>query len=124
MSNKAFGSAVRKYREMIGWTQKDLADELSVDRLTVSRWENGVMPRYKHIEAIAKVFGITTSELLKGTPCEWVDLVMARLECELATVEANLEGDLPDSLKSYAIGKKEAFILALKVIQEEREVSA
>ena len=124
MGNKALGSAVRKYREMIGWTQKDLADELGIDRLTVSRWENGVMPRYKHIEALANTFGITTGKLLEGTPCEWVDVVLAKLEFELATVEANLESGLPDNLKSYAIGKKETLNTAIRLMQTEREVNA
>lgn len=31
---------IRKFRKDIGWSQEKLADELGVDRSSVSRWEN------------------------------------------------------------------------------------
>lgn len=124
MGSNMFGDAVRSYREAIGWSQKDLADELGVNRQTVGRWECGIVPRHKHIEAIAKVFGITTSDLLKGTPCEWVEDVLSRLRYELSIVDANLEEGLPDSLKAYALGKREALTMAIEMIKKERKAKA
>jgi transcriptional regulator with XRE-family HTH domain len=41
---------LRRRRENLGLTQEQLARELDVTVLTVSRWERGVYPVPKHIE--------------------------------------------------------------------------
>lgn len=124
MGNIKFGKAMRFYRKQHGWSQQELADELGVDRLTVSRWENGVVPRYSNVQAMADIFGVNTSVLLEGQPCTWIDAVIAKLGNELTIVETNLKSeDLPDDLRAYAIGKKEALNTALKLIEIEREVA-
>lgn len=36
---------VKALRELLGWTQAQLGDELGVDQSTVSNWEAGACPR-------------------------------------------------------------------------------
>jgi transcriptional regulator with XRE-family HTH domain len=40
---------LRQRREALGMTQDDLARELGVKMMTVSRWERGVYPIPRHI---------------------------------------------------------------------------
>jgi transcriptional regulator with XRE-family HTH domain len=40
---------LRRRREALGMTQDDLARELGVKMMTVSRWERGVYPIPRHI---------------------------------------------------------------------------
>lgn len=40
---------LRQRREALGMTQDDLAQELGVKMMTVSRWERGVYPIPRHI---------------------------------------------------------------------------
>jgi transcriptional regulator with XRE-family HTH domain len=41
---------LKQRRELLGFTQAQLARELEVDVVTVSRWERGVHPIPKYIE--------------------------------------------------------------------------
>lgn len=41
---------LKRRREALGMTQDDLARELWVKMMTVSRWERGVYPIPRHIE--------------------------------------------------------------------------
>jgi transcriptional regulator with XRE-family HTH domain len=40
---------LRRRREALGMTQDDLARELGVKMMTISRWERGVYPIPRHI---------------------------------------------------------------------------
>jgi transcriptional regulator with XRE-family HTH domain len=40
---------LKRHREALGMTQDDLARELGVKMMTVSRWERGVYPIPRHI---------------------------------------------------------------------------
>jgi DNA-binding transcriptional regulator YiaG len=40
---------LKRHREVLGMTQDDLARELGVKMMTVSRWERGVYPIPRHI---------------------------------------------------------------------------
>jgi len=40
---------LKRHREALGITQDDLARELGVKMMTVSRWERGVYPIPRHI---------------------------------------------------------------------------
>src|SRR5689334_13791183 len=49
--------------------QKDLADEVGVDPVTVSSWENGYwVPRLHLIVRTARVLGCDLTDLLEGSP--------------------------------------------------------
>jgi len=61
------GAIIKELREKKGLTQAELAEKLFVSDKTVSKWENGKgYPDVSLLEPIAKVFGISVSELLSG----------------------------------------------------------
>lgn len=63
----AFGDIIRKKREYLGWTQKQLAEKLYVSNKTVSRWENNQgYPDIELLPAITKALDLNYEELLDG----------------------------------------------------------
>ena len=60
------GNKIAKKRKDLGITQTEFADQLSVTRQTVSRWEAGtVMPDIDKISDIANILGVSCDYLLK-----------------------------------------------------------
>lgn len=58
---------IKLLRQQKSMTQKQLADELHVTPQAVSRWENGeVEPSVSAIGEMAKIFGVTYDELMRG----------------------------------------------------------
>jgi len=58
MSHTAFGVNLRRWRERQGLTQDALSEVLSVERVTVTRWETGqTFPPPKTMRRIAEVTG-------------------------------------------------------------------
>ena len=67
MEKKTIGGFIAALRKANGMTQKDLAERLNVSDKTVSRWErDDGAPDLAAIPAIAKIFGVTCDELLRG----------------------------------------------------------
>lgn len=67
MNQYVTGAMIRKLREKQGLTQLELAQKLSVSDKTVSKWETGKgYPDISLLEPLAKVFGISVTELLSG----------------------------------------------------------
>lgn len=65
MTNQELGDNIRKIRELKGFSQQNLADEIDVDQKTISRIEQGALsPRFDLVVRIAKAFGIKLSALL------------------------------------------------------------
>ncbi len=59
--------ALRAIRIHRGFTQESLANELGIDRSTVTKWETGEsMPRAELLPKIAKVLNCTVDELLNS----------------------------------------------------------
>jgi transcriptional regulator with XRE-family HTH domain len=57
---------IRKYREMSGLTQAQVAEKAGVGANAVSQWETGVRsPCVKHIQTIASLFGCSVDDLLR-----------------------------------------------------------
>lgn len=57
--------AFKNAREKIGMTQQAAADELGVDRTTITKWETGKsLPRAEMLIKIAKLYGCSISDLL------------------------------------------------------------
>ena len=55
--------AMRKQR---GWSQEELAQQLSVSRQSVSKWESGAsIPDLDRIVKMSALFGVSTDYLLK-----------------------------------------------------------
>ena len=67
MNQYITGTIIRELREKNRLTQAELAEKLFVSDKTVSKWENGKgYPDISLLEPIAKVFGISVSELVSG----------------------------------------------------------
>ncbi|MCO5260351.1 MAG: helix-turn-helix domain-containing protein [Crocinitomicaceae bacterium] len=65
MTNKELGDNIRKIRELRGFTQQNLADELHIDQKTISRVEQGeISPKFDLVVKIAKALNVKLSALL------------------------------------------------------------
>ena len=64
---KASGSIpnkrLREQRELKGWTQEQLAEQVGVSAVTVSRWESGILPGLYHRSKLCELFGKSPQEL-------------------------------------------------------------
>ena len=61
------GNNIKRLRTQRGMTQKNLADRLFVSPQAVSRWENNeVEPSLGTITEMAKIFNVTTDEILNA----------------------------------------------------------
>ena len=61
------GENIRAMRRRCGFTQEELAAQLSVTPQAVSKWENGNgMPDITQLVPLAQIFGTTTDTLLGG----------------------------------------------------------
>ena len=57
---------IRKARLLVGYTQGELAEKLSVSPVTVCKWENGkTFPSVKRLKHVAEVLQITVNELIE-----------------------------------------------------------
>ena len=62
------GAKIQEQRTRLGLTQEGLAEKLDVSRQSVSKWEIGsASPDIDKLVALARLFGITTDELLTIT---------------------------------------------------------
>lgn len=60
-----FGEKLQKLRKSKGWTQEDLAAQISISRQALSKWEQGaVIPDTENVLQISKLFGVSTDYLL------------------------------------------------------------
>ena len=62
------GITIKQLRETKGLTQAQLAHILGITAKAVSKWETGKgLPDITHIRPLAKVLGVSVSELMSGT---------------------------------------------------------
>ncbi len=62
------GERIQSCRKRAGLSQEQLAERLGVSRQAVSKWESdAAQPELDKVVALARVFGITTDQLLLGT---------------------------------------------------------
>ena len=65
------GDNIRKYRKLNNMSQDELAEKLNVTRQSISLWENGqTQPTLENIVALAKLFKVSTDELLVSDKIE------------------------------------------------------
>jgi transcriptional regulator with XRE-family HTH domain len=65
MTNQELGENIRKIRELKGFSQQNLADEINVDQKTISRIEKGELsPKFETLVAISKALSVSLSQLL------------------------------------------------------------
>ena len=66
-TRKSLGEVLKKYRTDNKMTQEFVAESLGVSRQAVSKWEQGTSePSTSNMIALAKLYGGTPEELLKG----------------------------------------------------------
>lgn len=64
-----FKDNLRKQRTKAGFSQESLAEEMSVSRQTISKWENGnTYPSTGHILELAKILGCSVDEFVDDEP--------------------------------------------------------
>ncbi|WP_225865848.1 helix-turn-helix transcriptional regulator [Dyadobacter aurulentus] len=64
------GEKIRKYRELMGWSQDELAEKIKRrDKQTISAWETGKRdPSLKELIKLAEVFNATVAQLIGEAP--------------------------------------------------------
>lgn len=84
------GGRLRVARRSVGLTQKQLAEELGVESITVSRWERGVTtPSLSRLRRIAELTETTVSDLVHAPDVGSAQAVeLAALREELAETRA------------------------------------
>ena len=84
------GARLRTARRSVGLTQKQLAEALSVESITVSRWERGVTtPSLPRLRRIAEMTETTVSDLVRAPDAATAQAVeLAALREELAETRA------------------------------------
>jgi len=67
IDNEKFGVFLAQLRKQKGFTQKELAQKLSISDKAVSKWERGLsMPDITLLSPLANLLGVTVTELLSG----------------------------------------------------------
>ena len=65
---KSLGEVLRENRLRCKMTQEYVSETLGVSRQAVSKWENGTSdPSTSNLIAIAKLYGVSSEELLRST---------------------------------------------------------
>lgn len=66
MKNKTLGERINYYRQLKGYTAKELGKLLGVSGATVSQWQtNKTSPRPDKVQELANIFDIDVTELLE-----------------------------------------------------------
>ena len=64
---RTLGETLREHRTRCKMTQEFVAESIGVSRQAVSKWESGASdPSTANLIALAKLFGVSAEELLKG----------------------------------------------------------
>lgn len=61
------GERIKRYRQMQGLLQEELAEKLNVSRQAITKWENdNGIPDIDNLIALSKIMGMTLDELVMG----------------------------------------------------------
>ena len=116
--NSPFGKKLIKYRKLCGFTQKEIADILNINRTTYTKYETGVSePNFETLRKIVAIFGVDVNTVLgqesfAGKISE-VEMPMSDLaddERELVGIYRVLSSDekqrlMDNARKTYLINK-------------------
>lgn len=70
-SDQGAGAFLSQLRNEKGWTQRELAERLSVTDKAVSRWETGRgLPDVQSLKNLSRLFHVTINEILAGQRLE------------------------------------------------------
>ena len=91
-----FGERLKTLRKKAGLTQEQLADIISVEHNSISRWEKSTdIPKVQNLQALAKALNVTELDLLNDQPPdsgEWV--ITLKVNNKLEKEEINLIGNV------------------------------
>ena len=92
---RQIGAAIRARRKAKGWTQAQLAEAVSVEKETISRFETGVIsPTLERLVHLAEILGCSVGELFR-TPSDKID-------AEAATIAALIHS-LPEERRELVV---------------------
>ena len=75
MNQYVTGAVIKELREKNQMTQAELAEKLSVSDKTISKWETGKgYPDVSLLEPLARVFGVSITELISGNAVNNVNI--------------------------------------------------
>jgi len=81
MSDTHFSEKLLTLRKSKGLTQEQLADELSVSRQSISKWESGqTVPELDKIIELSMIFDVTTDYLLKPSEIDELSIKTEMLD--------------------------------------------
>lgn len=68
MVENSIASQIKRLRKSRGWTQPQLADQLSVSKQTISNWETGIkVPRMGSLQKLADLFNVKIGEITNAS---------------------------------------------------------
>jgi transcriptional regulator with XRE-family HTH domain len=94
MAKEPVGERIREARADKGWKQKELAAEVAVEPITISRWERGATtPDLDVLRLVADATGKPLSYFVSGgeAPPPALDARVESLEQSLGRVEQKLD---------------------------------
>lgn len=81
MSEHSIGKRIASLRKLMGWTQVELAEKLSVSDKAVSKWESETgFPEISQFPAMADLFGVTIDYLMTGKTAEKEIITISKAE--------------------------------------------
>lgn len=66
MDKRRIGKFIANLRKQKGLSQVKLGEKLGVDYRTISRWENGFIPKMEMFQLLSEEFNISIDELILG----------------------------------------------------------
>ena len=124
MENEKIGNLILRMRKEKGFTQKQLADSISVSDKTVSKWERGLgCPDVSLLGELAKALGVSVDKILSGSlyPNDTNVGNLKRIKFYLCPVCGNIMTSVGESEISCCGRKLEA--LSAKPADKEHEIS-
>lgn len=81
MSENSIGKRIASLRKLMGWTQVELAEKLSVSDKAVSKWESEAgFPEISQLPTMANLFGVTIDYLMTGKTAEKEIIIISKAE--------------------------------------------
>ena len=81
LDREKFGSFIARLRKEKGYTQKELAEKLSISDKAVSKWETGKsLPDISLLVPLADIMEVTVTELLEARRIEGTQITAVPVE--------------------------------------------
>lgn len=92
MAKEPVGERIREARAAKGWKQKELAAEVEVEPITISRWERGATtPDLDVLRLVADATGKPLAYFVGGGDAPGLDARIESVEQSLVRVEQKLD---------------------------------